>query len=166
MKIALVQQEAGPDKAANLERGLAALDRAAGAGAGLVCFAELAFERFWPQEPAGEGFAELAEPVPGPTTEAIAQRAKRHGVVVEDALRNLPMNLFEDPFNDELSDILEPLNPTEAMEIIKSQKGRGSRAGRGRSNMEPLDTEEMSRLRNLPRKSPFSTGSMCDSPVR
>jgi len=88
MKIALVQQKAGPDKMANLERGLAALDRAADAGARLVCFAELAFERFWPQKPAGDGFEDHAETVPGPVSEAFAQRAKKHGVVV------VP-NLFE-----------------------------------------------------------------------
>jgi len=88
MKIALVQQEAGPDRAENLERGLAALDTAAAAGAKLVCYAELAFEPFWPQRPAVAGSRDLAEPVPGPLTEALAQRARAHGVVV------VP-NLFE-----------------------------------------------------------------------
>ncbi|MCU0304492.1 MAG: carbon-nitrogen hydrolase family protein [Thermoanaerobaculales bacterium] len=82
MRIALVQQPTGPDRAANLERGLAAIDRAAGRGAALVCFAELAFEPFYPQCPAGPGFEALAEEVPGPTTEALADRARRHGVVV------------------------------------------------------------------------------------
>ena len=77
MKIALVQQKAGPDKAANVKRGLAALEEAAQAGARLVCFAELAFERFHPQRPAAEGFERLAEPVPGPTTDALAEAAKR-----------------------------------------------------------------------------------------
>lgn len=82
MRIALVQQPAGPDRAANLERGLAAIDRAAERGAALVCFAELAFEPFYPQCPAKPGFEALAEEVPGPTTEALAERARRHGVVV------------------------------------------------------------------------------------
>ncbi len=88
MKIALVQQKATPDKAANVRRGLEAFDRAAAAGADLVCFAELAFEPFYPQRPAGPGVAELAEPVPGPTTEAFARRAAEHGVVAV-------LNLFE-----------------------------------------------------------------------
>lgn len=88
MKIALVQQKAGPDKKKNVERGLAALQQAAEQGAQLVCYAELAFERFWPQKPAEAGYTALAEPVPGPTTEAFAAQAKALGVVVV-------LNLFE-----------------------------------------------------------------------
>ena len=43
MKIALVQQTAGADRADNVRRGLAALQQAASAGAALVCYAELQF---------------------------------------------------------------------------------------------------------------------------
>jgi N-carbamoylputrescine amidase len=82
MKIALVQQKAGHDKSANLDRGLAALERAAADGARVVCFAELAFERFYPQTPAEKGSENAAEPVPGPVTEAFAERASALGVVV------------------------------------------------------------------------------------
>ena len=46
VRIALVQQQAGPDPHENLARGIAATRRAAEAGAGLVAFAELAFTRF------------------------------------------------------------------------------------------------------------------------
>jgi len=81
MRIALVQQRAEPDKAANVRRGLAALEQAARGGAQLVCFAELAFERFHPQYPATGDVSRLAEPVPGPTTEAFAQRCRELGVV-------------------------------------------------------------------------------------
>ncbi len=88
MRIALIQQRAGADKTANVERGLAALETAAKAGAELVCFAELAFEPFYPQRRAEPGYAELAEPVPGPTSVAFARRARELGVVVI-------LNLFE-----------------------------------------------------------------------
>ena len=88
MRIALVQQHASPHKQANLERGLAALDAAAANGAKLVCFAELAFERFHPQRPAGAAYRDLAEPIPGPITEAFTARARDLGVVVV-------LNLFE-----------------------------------------------------------------------
>jgi N-carbamoylputrescine amidase len=88
MNIALVQQEAGTDKPENVRRGLAAVDAAARAGARAVCFAELAFEPFHPQRPASRGFEELAEPVPGPTTELFCQAARRHGIVIV-------LNLFE-----------------------------------------------------------------------
>jgi predicted amidohydrolase len=82
MKIALVQQHAGPDRSDNLARGLAALEEAARAGACIVIYAELAFERFHPQRPASAEPWTLAEPVPGPTTEAFAARARALGVVV------------------------------------------------------------------------------------
>ncbi len=88
MRIALVQQKAGPDKGLNVERGLQAVRAAAAAGARLVAFAELAFERFHPQNPAGSDVLSLAEPIPGPTTGAFAALAKELGVV-------LVLNLFE-----------------------------------------------------------------------
>ncbi len=67
MRIALIQQPAEHDRRANLEKGLAALERAAAQGANLACFAELAFERFHPQKRAESGFEQLAEPIPGPS---------------------------------------------------------------------------------------------------
>ena len=88
MKIALIQQHSSPDKSANVARGLDAVDRAAAAGASLAVFAELAFERFHPQRPAGASFLELAEPVPGPTTDAFCERARRHEMVIV-------LNLYE-----------------------------------------------------------------------
>ena len=88
MRIALIQQKATPDKQDNLRRGLEALDEAVGNGAELVCYAELAFEPFYPQRPAGTDFRELAEPIPGPTSEAFTAKAAEHGVVVV-------LNLFE-----------------------------------------------------------------------
>jgi len=88
MKIALIQQRATTDKAANRTNGLKAVETAARQGAQLICFAELAFEPFYPQEPATKQAADLAEPIPGPTTEAFASVARRLGVV-------LVLNLFE-----------------------------------------------------------------------
>ena len=66
MKIALVQQKATADKSANLKRGLENAVNAIEAGAKVISFAELAFELFYPRVPATEGFADLAEPIPGP----------------------------------------------------------------------------------------------------
>lgn len=88
MRIALVQQPATTDKKDNLARGLAALDAAVADGADLVCFAELAFERFYPQNHAEPGFETLAEEVPGPVTDAFCAKAREHGVVVV-------LNLYE-----------------------------------------------------------------------
>jgi predicted amidohydrolase len=66
MRIALVQQHATRDKAANVVRGLAGLEAAARGGAEAVAFAELAFEWFHPQRPAGTDVHSLGEPIEGP----------------------------------------------------------------------------------------------------
>ena len=81
MKIALIQQHATKDKNANVSRGLAALETAARGGAELACFAELAFEWFYPQRPADSGFRDLAEPLDGPTVKAFQKKAKALGIV-------------------------------------------------------------------------------------
>jgi len=88
MKIALVQQHAGPDKAENVQRGLRALEAAARAGAAIVGFAELAFEPFYPQTPAGPDGRGRSEPVPGPITDVFSAKAHDLGVVAV-------LNLFE-----------------------------------------------------------------------
>jgi N-carbamoylputrescine amidase len=88
MKIALIQQEASQDKQHNLTRGLEAARRAAGEGAEVIGFAELAFEPFYPQRPASGEVKELAEPIPGPTTESFQKLAVELEVAVV-------LNLFE-----------------------------------------------------------------------
>ncbi|MFQ5670646.1 MAG: nitrilase-related carbon-nitrogen hydrolase [Acidobacteriota bacterium] len=88
MKIALVQQRASQNRQANRTRALEAVDRAAGQGAQVVVFAELAFDPFYPQDPATPATLDRAEPIPGPTTEVFAARAAALGVV-------LVLNLFE-----------------------------------------------------------------------
>jgi predicted amidohydrolase len=88
MRIALVQQHATADKSENIVRGLAALERAAREGAEVVCFAELAFERFHPQRPATGDHLSLAETIPGPTTDRFSRTARELGVVVV-------LNLYE-----------------------------------------------------------------------
>ena len=81
MKVALVQQSAAPDRTRNLERALAAMARAAAEGAQLVAFPELTIDRFFPQRPDDPGAADLAEPIPGPTSDRIAARAAELGLV-------------------------------------------------------------------------------------
>ncbi len=88
MRIALVQQSAGDDREANRHRGVEAVRQAAAVGAQVVCFAELAFDRFYPQRHATDAELALAESVPGPTTEAFAELARELGVVIV-------LNVFE-----------------------------------------------------------------------
>ncbi len=82
MKLALIQQHATDDIDANRQRGLAAARQAAAAGAEVLCFAELAFEPFYPQRHADGDVTALAEPVPGPTTETFCALAQELGVVI------------------------------------------------------------------------------------
>ena len=88
MKIALVQQHASVDRQENRARGLAAVREAAQNGAQVVCFAELAFDLFYPQFPATPESLAKAEPIPGPTTEAFSALATELGVVIV-------LNVFE-----------------------------------------------------------------------
>jgi predicted amidohydrolase len=88
VKVALIQQTAGEDHRANIEKGLAHLDQAASQGAEVAAFAELAFTRFYPQRPAQQSVLQLAEPIPGPTTDRFCRRAAELNIVVV-------LNLFE-----------------------------------------------------------------------
>lgn len=88
MKIALIQQHATQNKNDNIGRGIKAVEEAATHDAELIAFPELAFEYFWPQKPASNGVKELAEPVPGPTTEKFMDKARELGVTIV-------INLFE-----------------------------------------------------------------------
>jgi N-carbamoylputrescine amidase len=81
LRVALAQVAAGPDVAGNVERALRMMDHAAEAGAGLIAFPELAVTRFFPQWERVPGARDLAEPIPGPTTERIAAKAREHGLV-------------------------------------------------------------------------------------
>ena len=87
-RIALVQQPASTDRDENRRRGIAAVERAALDGAKLVCFGELAFDPFYPQEPATEYTLARAERVPGPTIEPFLELARALGVVIV-------MNVYE-----------------------------------------------------------------------
>ncbi|HED64108.1 MAG TPA: carbon-nitrogen hydrolase family protein [Planctomycetes bacterium] len=84
----MVQQRASWDRGENLERGLAAAREAAAAGAEVIAFAELAFERFLPQVRASDETLARAETIPGPTTEAFSKLARETGTV-------FVLNLFE-----------------------------------------------------------------------
>ncbi|MDX1644541.1 MAG: nitrilase-related carbon-nitrogen hydrolase [Thermoanaerobaculia bacterium] len=88
VRVALVQQRAADDLGANRQRGLEAVAEAARVGAGVVAFAELAFTPFYPQRRPSEPPTDLAETIPGPTTEAFSALARDLGVVVV-------LNLYE-----------------------------------------------------------------------
>ncbi len=70
---------ADPD--ANLKKAVAKVSEAAAAGARLVCLPELFRSQYFAQREDPALF-DLAEPVPGPSTEALGKVAKQAGVVV------------------------------------------------------------------------------------
>lgn len=90
MKIALIQQAAGPDLEDNIRRGRRAFEEAARAGAEVAAFAELAFLPFLPQIPADRrpDIRRFAQTIPGPLTEEFAALSRRYGIVTV-------LNLFE-----------------------------------------------------------------------
>jgi N-carbamoylputrescine amidase len=89
MRIALIQQQPGPHRDENVRRGLDAVREAAGRGAKLAAFPELAFTPFFPSGRCGGPLPlDLAETVPGPTSDAFARLAADLGIV-------LVLNLYE-----------------------------------------------------------------------
>ena len=81
MRLALAQQSASPDRNSNLLRALDAMDRAKAAGADVIAFPELVIDLFFPQHPDDPTAAGCAEPIPGPTADAIAARARNLSLV-------------------------------------------------------------------------------------
>jgi N-carbamoylputrescine amidase len=79
--IGLVQRVADPDPEANLEGTLAAMRRAADAGAQVICTQELFRTPYFCQTEDPARF-DLAEAIPGPTSEAMAALAREKGVAV------------------------------------------------------------------------------------
>jgi N-carbamoylputrescine amidase len=83
--LALVQMRCAAAKAENVRKGVQRIAEAAAAGAHVVCLPEL-FAGLYPCQ--SEDFARFAEaePIPGPTTAALAEAARAHGVVVLTSL--------------------------------------------------------------------------------
>src|SRR5213083_1359847 len=80
-KVGLVQMAMSADAEANVQRAVAKVAQAAAAGAQLVCLPELFRSQYFAQREDPELF-DLAEPIPGPSTEALGKAAKHAGVVV------------------------------------------------------------------------------------
>jgi N-carbamoylputrescine amidase len=79
--VGLVQMACSADPGENLEKAVAKVAEAARAGARIVCLPELFRSRYFCQREDTAIF-DLAEPVPGPTTEALSRAARDNGVAV------------------------------------------------------------------------------------
>lgn len=82
MKIALVQQKSSSKKEENIQKGIEAVRTAAQSGAKIISFSELAFIPFFPQKSSSRKPLDLAETIPGLTTNIFSQLAKELGVVI------------------------------------------------------------------------------------
>jgi N-carbamoylputrescine amidase len=80
-QVGLVQMSMSADLAGNVDKACAQVRQAAGLGAKVVCLPELFRSPYFCQAEDAALFA-LAEPIPGPSTEALGWEARRSGVVV------------------------------------------------------------------------------------
>ncbi len=82
--VGLVQMSCGPNPEENLAKALARVADAAKT-AQVVCLPELFQTQYFCQR-EDHALFDLAEPIPGPTTEKLAAAAKKHGVVLVASL--------------------------------------------------------------------------------
>ena len=81
LTVALIQMACGGVPAANLASALSKVEEAARQGAGIVCLPELFRSPYFCQS-EDSALYDLAESVPGPSTEALARVADKHNVVI------------------------------------------------------------------------------------
>ncbi len=79
--VGLVQMTCSADPKANLEKAVARVEEAARKGAAIVCLPELFRSRYFCQREDPAVF-DLAEAVPGPTTQTLGEAARRLGVAI------------------------------------------------------------------------------------
>jgi N-carbamoylputrescine amidase len=84
-KLGLVQMSCGPGVEANLQKALLLIAQAAQRGAQIVCLQELFRSQYFCQKQDATIF-DLAEPIPGPSTDALAAAARQHQVVIVGSL--------------------------------------------------------------------------------
>ena len=80
-RVGLVQMSCGPEPEQNLSKALERVADAAGRGAQVVCLPELFQAQYFCQR-EDHALFDLAEPVPGPTTETLSAAARKHGIVL------------------------------------------------------------------------------------
>jgi N-carbamoylputrescine amidase len=81
VKLGLIQSACAANAGANLKKTVALAERAAQRGTQIICTQELFRSRYFCQSEDYENF-KLAEKIPGPTTDAFCELARKHQVVV------------------------------------------------------------------------------------
>src|ERR1700683_4950949 len=80
-RVALVQMSCSADPDANLDKAADRVREAARAGANVVCLPELFRTQYFCQR-EDHALFDLAEPIPGPSTEKLSEVAKHLGIVL------------------------------------------------------------------------------------
>src|SRR5262245_31997662 len=83
--LALVQMRCAPDRDTNLAKAMESIRAAAAAGAQIICLPELFLGPYFCQREDAALF-DLAEPIPGPSSEQLAKVARETNVVVVASL--------------------------------------------------------------------------------
>lgn len=79
--LGLIQMKCGENVAENVEAAIRKVEEAAAKGAQIICLQELFHAQYFPQTVSVEGY-KLAEPIPNPTLERMAELAKKLEVVL------------------------------------------------------------------------------------
>ncbi|EEF60236.1 carbon-nitrogen hydrolase [Pedosphaera parvula] len=85
VNLGLIQTACSSNPSENLKKTLAFTEKAAKQGAQIICTQELFRSQYFCQSEDHEYF-KLAEPIPGPSTQAFQKIAKKHGVVIVASL--------------------------------------------------------------------------------
>lgn len=85
VKVALVQMSCATDPAANFAKAVQRIETAAKKGAKIVCLQELFRSRYFCQSEDQRNFT-LAEAIPGPSTDALGELARRKKIVIVASL--------------------------------------------------------------------------------
>src|SRR5258708_33214715 len=81
LTLGLIQMTCAEQPRVNLDKALARIEEAAARGAKVVCLQELFRSRYFCQSEEARNF-DLAEPIPGPTSEALSAAAAARKVVI------------------------------------------------------------------------------------
>jgi N-carbamoylputrescine amidase len=81
VNVALTQMACGEDVSANRRNQIRLIEQAAKKGANIVCTQELFTSQYFCQV-EDHRFFKLAEPIPGPSTDALTKLAKKHNIVI------------------------------------------------------------------------------------
>src|SRR5258706_1431993 len=81
VKVGLTQMTCGVDAEANLAKQVRLVEEAAKKGAQIICTQELFRSQYFCQL-EDHRFFQMAETIPGPSTEALSRIAKQYGVVI------------------------------------------------------------------------------------